>query len=76
MSQLKVPTTSDMDRNLEKWWESSKSYEFNTWTMYLKSLHGVNDAILVISEDYNTDSYTLITFENEEHKNWFILRWA
>ena len=43
------------------------------WLRYLKSLTYVKDAEWI---DRLLNPYTLITFESEAHKNWFILRWS
>jgi hypothetical protein len=75
MSQLKVVTFSSMDRNIYKEWELSEKlcgYEIS-WTVYIESLPHVKDAKFVYGEG---DSYTLITFDSEEHKTWFILRYS
>jgi hypothetical protein len=76
MIQLKVPTHSAMDNNIEAEWALSESYELITWTMYLESLPYVKSARFVFKTTLNGDSHTLITFESEEHKTWFILRWS
>jgi hypothetical protein len=41
--------------------------------MYIESLPHVKAAKFVYGE---VDAYTLITFESEEHKTWFILRYS
>jgi hypothetical protein len=73
MSELKIPSPSTMDSNIEAEWESSESYGFDTWTMYIESLPHVKDAKFVYGEG---DNHTLITFDSEAHKNWFILRYS
>jgi hypothetical protein len=73
MSELKIPSPSTMDSNIEAEWESSESYGFDTWTMYIESLPHVKDAKFVYGEG---DNHTLITFDSEEHKTWFILRYS
>jgi hypothetical protein len=73
MIQLKIYSPSDIDENLEAEWVS-EDIEIDEWLRYLKSLTYVKDA------EWNTDgpwdSYTLITFESEAHKTWFVLRWS
>jgi hypothetical protein len=75
MSQLKVVTFSSMDRNIYAEWElSEKFYGYDiSWTGYIESLPHVKDAKFVYGDG---DSYTLITFDSEEHKTWFILRYS
>jgi hypothetical protein len=69
MIQLKVPTNSIMDDNLEDAYNHTDS-----WESYIKSLPYVKDAVWEWDED--SLSHTRITFESEEHKTWFILRWS
>jgi hypothetical protein len=75
MSQLKVVTFSSMDRNIYAEWElNEKMCGYGIcWTMYIESLPHVKAAKFVYGEG---DSYTLITFDSEEHKTWFILRYS
>ena len=72
MIQLKVPFNSVMDDNLE--------YEFNNggddwlvddWLDFIRSLQYVKDAFC-----NSVHLYTLITFESEAYRNWFVLRWS
>jgi hypothetical protein len=72
MIQLIVKSQSVIDKNLEAEWESD-SIEIDDWLSYLKSLTYVKDAEWI---DRLLNPYTLITFESEEHKTWFILRWS
>jgi hypothetical protein len=72
MIQLKVTTSSTMDLNLEAEWESA-DINIDEWLSYLKSLNYVKDAEWI---DRLPNPYTLITFESEAHKTWFILRWS
>ncbi len=72
MIQLKVPTNSIMDDNLEAECEE-EDIDIDEWLSYLKSLTYVKDAEWV---DKVLNRYTLITFESEAHKTWFVLRWS
>jgi hypothetical protein len=75
MSYLKLRTFSDMDNNIIAEWELTEQlcgYEIS-WTMYIESLPHVKAAKFVYGE---VDAYTLITFDSEEHKTWFIMRWS
>ena len=72
MIQLIVKSQSVIDGNLEAVWESD-SIEIDDWLSFLKSLTYVKDAEWI---DRLLNPYTLITFESEEHKTWFILRWS
>jgi hypothetical protein len=62
-----------MDNNIYKEWELSEKLCGCpiSWTGYIESLPHVKDAKFVDGE-----SYTLITFDSEEHKTWFLLRWS
>ena len=55
-------------------WELSEFYEFSHWTRYIESLPHVKSAQFVASKPGK--EYTLITFDSEEHKTWFILRYS
>jgi hypothetical protein len=48
----------------------------NDWEEVIKSLPYVKDAKWITIGSSIGGSYTLITFENEAHKNWFIMRWS
>jgi hypothetical protein len=72
MIQLIVKSSSDIDENLEAEWESA-DINIDEWLSYLKSLTYVKDAEWI---DKVLGAYTLITFESEAHKTWFILRWS
>jgi len=67
MSQLRFYCHSTIDANLEDY-RSPKV----DWIDYLKSLPYVVDAVLNVSPRIET----IITFESEAHKTWFILRWS
>lgn len=67
MIHLKVPAHSAMDNNLSKEWDRLDSGI--PWIQYIGSLP------LVIEAEWNI-TYTRITFKNEAHKNWFVLRWS
>jgi hypothetical protein len=72
MIQLRIPSPSNIDENLEAEWEA-EDINIDEWLRYLKSLTYVKDAEWI---DRLLNPYTLITFESEAHKNWFILRWS
>jgi hypothetical protein len=77
MIQLKVPIQSAMDENLEEGYNSDVLQAgINSWTQYVKSLPLVKTAQWVAATRTTGTAYTLITFESEEHKTWFILRWS
>ena len=73
MIQLRIPSPSNIDENLEAEWEA-EDINIDEWLRYLKSLTYVKDAEW--NDDWQDPPYTLITFESEAHKNWFILRWS
>ncbi len=74
MIQLKVPWPSLMDNNLEDY---VCSYAGDDWVSKVKLLPGVKDAEWVSASRSSVDSsHTLITFESESDKTWFILRWS
>jgi hypothetical protein len=72
MIQLRIPSPSEIDENLEAEW-GADTISIREWLSYLKSLEYVKDAEWV---DTVSESCTLITFESEAHKTWFILRWS
>ena len=53
-----------------------------TWVDYLKSFPHVIDAEFFTGTEggfvnrLDVEPYTIITFDSEEHKTWFILRWS
>ena len=74
MIQLKVPWPSLMDKNIEDY---VRSYAGDDWVSKVKLLPGVKDAEWVSASRSSVDSsHTLITFESEADKTWFILRWS
>lgn len=78
MSQLKVSVFSTMTSNLTKEWETSELYGTGTigdWYTFIKSLPNVVDAVFG-SDGPHSPCYTLITFESEADRNWFLLRWS
>lgn len=75
MSQLKVSVFSDMDSKLEAEWDDDEDIECDKWLEFIKSLPNVVDAVFGSDGPYSP-SYTLITFESEADRNWFILRWS
>ena len=72
MIQLRIPSPSNIDENLEAEWEA-EDINIDEWLRYLKSLTYVKDAEWI---DRLLNPYTLITFESEAHKTWFVLRWS
>ncbi len=75
MIQLKVPSPSSMDNNLEEEW-GADVVAMDGWLEYIKLLPGVKDAEWVSATRSNGNPHTLITFESEGHKTWFILRFS
>jgi hypothetical protein len=75
MSYLKLRSFSDMDNNIIAEWELNEKLCGcpTSWTVFIESLPHVKAAKFVYGE---FDAYTLITFDSEEHKTWFILRWS
>jgi|LakMenEpi03Aug12_release.lakeMendotaPanAssembly.Ray.scaffolds.fasta_scaffold3460068_1 hypothetical protein len=73
MNQLKVPVNTAMDYNLEDYFRGYVSN--NDWVKKIKSLPYVKDAEWINLGSIDK-SHTLITFETEAHKNWFVLRWS
>jgi hypothetical protein len=71
MIQLKVQPNSTIDYNLECYFNGYGSNE--GWVCRVKSLPCVKDVKWVNGV---ISSYTLITFESEAHKTWFVLRWS
>jgi hypothetical protein len=74
MIQLKVPWPSPMDNNLEDYVRSYVNDK--DWVSKVKLLPGVKDAEWVSATRSNGNPHTLITFESEADKTWFILRWS
>lgn len=68
MIHLVVKSQSDIDKNLEAEWGAA-IMKVDEWLSYLKSLTYVMDAEWF-------DSYTVLTFESEEYKTWFLMRWS
>jgi hypothetical protein len=75
MIQLKVPSPSRMDNNLEEEW-GADVVAMDGWLEYIKLLPGVKDAEWVSSLRSKGNAHTLITFESESDKTWFIMRWS
>lgn len=72
MTSLKIIANSDMDKNLEIDWDPDE-YTIDQWIDYLSSLPNVID---VVWTDNFKPAYTTITFDSEEAKTWFILRYS
>jgi hypothetical protein len=73
MIYLKVHQSSSINYNLECHFIRYGSIE--GWVRLVKSLPCVKDAKWVNTGSIGT-SHTLITFESEAHKTWFVLRWS
>ena len=58
-----------LDRKLYKLWRSALRQLI--WIDFIKTLDTT-----IINVENKSDEYTIITFKNEEHKTWFILRWS
>ena len=69
MVELLVNDSSRMDENLEGSWYDS---EIDEWTDFILSL----DPNIIHCKRNLGESVTIIIFETEAHKNWFILRWS
>jgi hypothetical protein len=72
MIHLKVHRDSSIDDNLEDHLRGFENVE--DWIHQVKSLPYVKDAEWVRRD--MGGSYTIIIFESEAHKNWFVLRWS
>ena len=70
---LKFDDTSSIDKNLD---DARPYNDSSTWEEYLLSIPYVIDAEWYWSYVNWENSCTLVTFECEAHKNWFILRWS
>jgi hypothetical protein len=66
-----------MDLNLEADWHAEE-YGLDQWIDYVKSLPHVIEVEYVegIWSAGGDQSYTIITFESEAHRNWFVLRYS
>ena len=67
---------SDLDRTLELLWVQS---DIDEWEMFVGSLSGVSAVELNRVSAVTGPTligHTTITFESEEHKNWFLLEYA
>ena len=75
MTELKVFQFSDMDEKLEAAFKCTEGDRI--WAIFIKSLQYVKDAKWDPRyADSDSEAYTLITFETEEDKLMFILRWS
>ena len=74
MITLKFYADSSIDNNLS--FDKSIAHLGLTWESYLRTFPHVIDAEWVSYDFRSVKSYTIITFDSEEHKNWFILRWS
>ena len=70
---LKFDDTSSIDKNLDN---ARPFLDSSTWEEYLLSIPYVIDAEWYWSYVNWENSCTVVTFECEAHKNWFILRWS
>lgn len=62
-----IESMSDLDLKLEDEFED-ESIHTDEWESFLEAMPGV------IRAEYTGD--TVIEFESEEHKNWFLLKWS
>ena len=67
--ELLVEDSSRMDENLIGSWYDS---EIGEWTDFILSL----DPNIINCKRNTGEGFTIIIFETEAHKNWFILRWS
>lgn len=74
MITLKFYADSSIDNNLSK--DKFITQCNLTWGDYLRTFPHVIDAEWVSYDFTDPISYTIITFDSEEHKNWFVLRWS
>jgi hypothetical protein len=73
MTQLAIKSSSTIDHNLEQFFNIDADIEIDDWIKLIESLPGV------ISAEWVRDHWsytTVITFESEQHKNWFLLQWS
>ena len=74
MIQLEIKSSSTIDHNLEQFFNIDADIEIDEWIKLIESLPGVISAEWV-GRDYWSYA-TVITFESEQHKNWFLLQWS
>ena len=74
MKVFTIKDNSQLDIKLLKMWEDSGGSLENDWPNFIKSLD--SNIISVKFYHHDSPSYTAITFENEEHITWFLMRWA
>jgi hypothetical protein len=75
MIQLTVKQMSSIDYNLERFFGiDGVVIEVDDWVKLVEELPGVKSAEY-LGSDY-CSYHTLITFETEEDKTFFILRWS
>ncbi len=66
--ELEIFDGSPIDANLEVIWQHT-----GDWVTFIKSL----PEVLTAERIYNIKPRsTIITFETEEHKNWFLLKYS
>jgi hypothetical protein len=56
----------DIDNNLVAVWQ----YSMNWYDFIINSGEGI------VSYEYSGNDVRTITFESEEHKNWYLLKWS
>jgi hypothetical protein len=75
MIQLTVKQMSSIDNNLERFFGiGGVAIEVNEWVKLVEELPGVKSAEYLGGDYWST--HTLITFETEEDKTFFILKWS
>ena len=69
MNILIIQHGSELDKSLETDWD----HDNTSWIDFVKTFPGVIDA-----DGITDDSWpgTKLTFESEEHKNWFLLKYS
>lgn len=75
---LEVSIFSNIDNNLVEQWDLWCKYNSNhrNWEEFLTStIPGIKFA-QYIEESTISNCKTLIEFDSEEHKTWFIMRWS
>ena len=77
MITLKLYSESSIENNLADY--KSIAHLGFTWESYLRTFPHITDVEWRISTYINGVfelAHTIITFDSEEAKNWFILRWS
>ncbi len=69
MNILIIQNGSEFDKSLENGWD----HDNTSWIDFVKTLQGVIDADGITVDGY---ACTKLTFESEEQKNWFLLKYS